>query len=86
MMMDAENGATAKVRNMEQRLVVTMKNVQLAGFTSIVSKFKISLVEIGIVQTVGRMCKYLCCSGDRLGCKYNVSVHCLLNTQIYAHT
>jgi len=63
-----------------------MKNVQLAGFTSIVSKFKISLVEIGIVQTVGRMCKYLCCSGDRLGCKYNVSVHCLLNTQIYAHT
>ena len=66
MMMDAKNGATAKVRSMEQCLVVTMKNVQLAGFILIVSKFKISLVEIGIVQTVGRTCKHSRCSGDRV--------------------
>ena len=31
------------------------ENVQLAGFILIVSKFKISLLEIGIVQTVGRI-------------------------------
>ena len=31
-MMDVKNGATAKVRNMEQWSVVTMKNVQLTGF------------------------------------------------------
>ena len=64
MMAGAKNGATAKVRNTEQCLVVTMKNVQLVGVISIVSKFKVSLVEIGMVQTVGTLCKYLRCSGD----------------------
>ena len=56
----------------EHGTVIAMKNVQLASFILIVSKFKISLLEIGIVQTVGRMCKNLSFSGDRLGCKYIV--------------
>jgi len=40
---------------------------------------KISLVEIGIVQTVGRTCKRSCSSGDRVNI-YRASCICMCIT------